>query len=191
MGSDVTILPVKFTSVSAKVKSSGIEIKWTNSTESNVKDYTVEKSTDGIVFKDVQLQPAKYNNLAAANYIWLDTEKFTGNVYYRIRAEELSGVKILSSIVKVSKTDSEFFTVAPNPVTGKIMYLQINSASTGKFVIQISDMSGRKVYNTVFSAASGLNNLSMNLPARIAPGLYMASLKSEVGKIMTEKILIK
>ena len=191
VGSDVTILPVKFTSVSAKVKSSGIEIKWTNSTESNVKDYTVEKSTDGIVFKDIQLQPAKYNNLAAANYISLDTEKFTGNVYYRIRAEELSGVKILSSIVKVSKTDSEFFTVAPNPVTGKIMYLQINSASAGKFVIQISDMSGRKVYNTVFSAASGLNNLSMNLPARIAPGLYMASLKSEVGKIMTEKILIK
>ena len=64
----LNLLPVTFTSVKASQKSKDISVDWKVENQSNMKQYEVEKSTDGNNFSKAGNVHA--NNLEAAVYNW-------------------------------------------------------------------------------------------------------------------------
>ncbi|RYZ30421.1 MAG: hypothetical protein EOP49_39885, partial [Sphingobacteriales bacterium] len=91
--SDIAIaggpLPVKFTSVSAQRQADkGVAVNW-KVAEMDVKDYTVEKSTDGSSFNAIGHLLSKSDG--TNSYSFTESRPLEGNGYYRIKQTDKNG----------------------------------------------------------------------------------------------------
>lgn len=185
----VTLLPVTFTSVSAKVTTSGTEVKWQNATEQGVRSYSVERSVDGINFITVFVQLPGHNNGGLANYTWVDAFASSATVYYRVKAEEVSGRNIHSSIVKVNRNALAAINIVPNPVINKVINLQFTAVSAGSYTVTVLNTNGQVITAASVDHAGGFSNQSIQLPASIPAGTYFVKIVS-VNSTLTQKVQI-
>lgn len=93
-------MPVTFIKVAATVKGNKVKVDWTTGSEEAIKNYTVERSADGISFTGVGTVSA-LNAATGANYQWLDNQPLNGINFYRIRSNEMNGQYKNNSIVTV------------------------------------------------------------------------------------------
>lgn len=95
-----TTLPVSLTSFTATKQSSSVLLNWKTSSESNMDNYVIERSSNGASFSPVATVPSL--NSTSANYNYTDIHPLPGISYYRLNMKELSGDQKYSSIVAVS-----------------------------------------------------------------------------------------
>jgi len=120
-------LPVKLTSFSAFLNNnSTIDLNWTTASEINVSHFIVEKSTDGVNFKEAGLVFAYGNATDKANYSLSDNiaSNQTKVIYYRLRSVDIDGKSQISEtrIIRIgSKTDNAVTILTyPNPVSNEL-----------------------------------------------------------------------
>lgn len=109
-----------------------------------------------------------------------------GHYYLHVKAEGSSGCFIFTS---TSEETAQAFSVTarPNPTTG-FMQISVQSAQSGLFDFQISDMTGRPVHRERVPLYAGENTLHYDgsmLPA----GMYVYSL-SNGSETVTHKLVI-
>jgi N-acetylneuraminic acid mutarotase len=80
------------------------------------------------------------------------------------------------------------FSFHPNPSSDKI-FISFNTTTTGSFRIDISDMTGRSVYNEVIAKANGLSVSSKDV-SFIKPGIYIISIYIDEIR-WSEKLIIQ
>jgi len=113
MGSVVSVLPVKWLSVTGNVSgSSNATINWIVQ-EQNVAQYDIQKSTDGRSFLKVGTLASKGNG--QHNYSFTDAAALTGIGYYRIRQIDVDDRSSLSAVVKLGGTNEKAVSVYPVP----------------------------------------------------------------------------
>jgi hypothetical protein len=163
-------LPVNFTGIHAEYRNNQVSVNWQVSGEQGILHYVVERSVDGVSFSPV----GTVNANGAASYAFLDKDPSATAVYYRIRSEELSGISKYSSIVKMAEANTKpAITIAPNPVTGAKLTLQLMNKPVGKYTARVVDLSGRVQFSQVIQQA-GLNGVfNLSLPAALAAGMYI------------------
>src|SRR6478735_2180539 len=94
------LLPVKLLSFNAQSKNESILLNWGASTENDLKYYTVQKSTNGVNWKDINtIMPG---SSSVNNYYFTDNEKNSGVVYYRLKETQRNETVIYSKILKVN-----------------------------------------------------------------------------------------
>lgn len=149
------ILPLKFTSFSANTKGQGVELKWTTANEVNVKQFVVEKSSDGATFKPlatIQAQgPATFEN----HYVAAD-ELSNHNVSYRIKSVDLDG-KVNYTVTKTifaGTNVSMGVNVFPNPAID-VVNLSFNNSADAKYAYSIYTPDGRCVQSGAQVIAKG------------------------------------
>jgi len=76
----------------------------------------------------------------------------------------------------------------PNPSNG-IFNIEINSIDAAECQIIISDMSGKEVYNSYYSAKPGSNVIGINLGDDVSKGIYMINIKRD--KISVNKKMFR
>jgi hypothetical protein len=171
-------LPISFTSIKAYQQGANVAVEWEVAAELNVKNYEVEKSTNGINFVKLGTQLATGNNSSDVTYNWLDVNPVSGNNFYRIRSIENSGMMKYSAIAKVNIGKlAPSFTVYPNPVTGKQVNLQFTAMDKGMYNIRLINTMGQTVYSTQYSHAGGSATQSISINGVVA-GAYMMELIS-------------
>ena len=94
-------LKVKLGDIKAYQLGNNIKVEWSNLTESDVMNYEVERSGDGIEFTTVGLQLPRSNSNDRQDYSLLDYAPLSGSNFYRVRVLEQSGRITYSKIVKV------------------------------------------------------------------------------------------
>jgi len=148
-------------------------LEWNAIAEAGIKNYVVERSTDGINFNKIAV--AEDNRFTDAFETAL-----TGLVYYRIKAIGAAGNSIISNVIsaQLSKTPVSV-KIYPNPVSN-ILYINGTEPNTQ---VSIADISGHTVALINVTGASCSYNIS-----KLPSGIYLIKLK-ENGRYKTHKIV--
>lgn len=165
-------LPVNFANVKAYSKGTGVQLDWSNMTETDVLNYVVERSSNGVDFSTVANVMAKQNDGGKADYGFYDATPAAVN-YYRIKSLEGNNTKKYSVIVKVdTKAVKADVVLYPNPVTGNTLSLQATALDKGQYTVRVMSVNGQQVYAKSMTHAGGAVTSSIELPSTVKPGMY-------------------
>lgn len=182
-----TVLPVKFDEFTAKQEGAAVIVKWSTASESNNKQFIVERSNDGKTFEKVREVSSKGNSNQKNTYSIIDNNAKQGVNYYKLSQTDLDGKT--TSFPKLSvvsllehKTSS---VVYPNPVKDKVSINYVSSSSDIELSVVSND--GR----LIFKSKGNIKLLEAQLNSRIGSmpnGLYIISL-TENGASHREKLV--
>lgn len=190
-----SLLPVRFVSLTAALQQQNAVINWQVSYESDVNHYSIERSTDGINFTEAGVKA--YNNIITTvnQYSFTDTKanNINGTIYYRIKELSDDGNAVYSNIISIKnqQTNTEVFSVNPNPVVNglaniKIVNTQVNSTISLRLVA----LSGNTVWQKQFKASAGVNNIPVDLQF-IRSGSYFLQYNNGAETITTKIIVAR
>ena len=85
----VDIVPAKPSSFTAGINKNNtnrVDLKWSTETETNLSHFIVERSADGINYREAALVFAYGNTTSKSDYVFADniSKLQSGNIYYRI-----------------------------------------------------------------------------------------------------------
>ncbi|HMG81428.1 MAG TPA: T9SS type A sorting domain-containing protein, partial [Ferruginibacter sp.] len=166
---------VQYTTVTATQQNKDVLVQWMVKNQLNIKEYIVEKSTDGTNFYPADTTMATSGSTGAIVYNWLDKDPVIGTNYYRIRNIDNNGVYQESNIAKVEigKGIIAGIAIYPNPVVNGEIGLQMNNVPTGNYRISVIDETGQVILSETIDhgAASETKNISMY--KGVAKGIYI------------------
>lgn len=178
-----TPLPVELISFEAKAQTKQVELNWTTSTERNNKLFEIERSENGIDFKNINIVNSKANQgirYTPINYNAYDEDPIDGVSYYRLKQIDYDESYTYSQLVSVnySKAKNIQFTVFPNPNKGEFIADVSGIENNHNIVIELHDVRGRLVYSNNFFIQD-LNGSRFNIKPenRLESGIYTCSLK--------------
>jgi len=173
-------LPVNITGIKAYQKDKGIQVEWNALSETNIEKYEVEKSLNGQQFDKMTTLSAKNNNIAVQAYSCFDANPGDGNNFYRIKIIEKSGAIKYSEIVRVNvSNDNNSFTVSPNPVKDGVVSLHLQNQKKGKYVVNVYNSTGQKVYSSSIEHTGGSASQTITLGKNLSPGKYSLQLNND------------
>lgn len=185
----VAVLPVTFTSVSATQNGNNVAVEWKVENEINMKQYEVEKSTDGNNFLKVATVAA--NNRSSESFTWEDEAVVAGNNYYRIRSLDANGKTEYTKVVKVQMgtTVMHDISVFPNPISNGTINLQLTNQAAGNYRVRIINQSGQQVLVKQISLNGGNSTKTFHLDKSVARGFYQVEVVSPGGNTKTIRII--
>ena len=161
---------IQNTSSPLPVKWLGVQAQWQNTTQAkvtwqvaeqlNVKNYTVQQSLDGTVFKDVCTIAAS----PAVNYNCLVPANSNAKNYYRIAAQDIDGKLNYSKVVLLQASVNAAVSLYPNPAKDKLV---LDGLPSGYRTMQIMDAGGKIIYRQ--NVLPGLQNINIK---PLAAGIY-------------------
>jgi len=175
-----TILPVKFSTLDARVSTSSVSLKWTVASEENMNGYEVERSTDGRNYSKIGFVGASGSN----SYSFVDP-RASSIAYYRIKSVDVNGRYAYSTVALIKAGKSLIVLKAfPSPFI-KTLSIQHGTAVAGS-LITISSEDGRLIKSII--PAVGTQQTDVDLSTAKA-GMYLVRYKNADGEIETLKIL--
>ncbi|MEZ4775527.1 MAG: PQQ-dependent sugar dehydrogenase [Bacteroidia bacterium] len=185
--------PVEYLSVNAFAKGDHVDLEWVTSSETNNDFFTIERSSDGKVFWQIQEVDGKGTTQEPTYYKSTDEDPLPGTSYYRLRQTDLNGHMSFSSVMEVNIDPRGLgmkLQVAPNPVQhGDKFSVHFIAAETRPVYLEIFDLNGRHIYSTNYSATRGLNELPLSSDT-LTPGIYFIRL-SNYFQSETAKVIIR
>jgi photosystem II stability/assembly factor-like uncharacterized protein len=103
-------LPLDLVAFSAVLKGNKVLLTWQTANETNVKNFDIEKSTDGTNFS--KIKEVKANNMPSTYQNFDDN--FIESAYYRLKTHDLDGKTEDSKIVFVDKTKTKGIKISKN-----------------------------------------------------------------------------
>ena len=182
------VLPVELVSLNAIQKDEAIEVKWKVENENAVKQYVVEKATDGVSFKQAGIVAAANNG--AGSYQWLDDKAAPGDNYYRIRIEEQTGKISYSEVVKVMiPFGKPSIGIYPNPITDGIVHLQLVNQPKGRYGLRLLNPLGQTIIAKQVEHAGGNATEDIKWDYHLAHGVYQLQVLRPDGKTQVIKVM--
>jgi hypothetical protein len=183
-------LPISITSIKAYEQNKNIAVEWKVSSETNMKNYEVEKSTDGRNFYKVATQAATANNGTDITYKWLDVNPVIDDNFYRIHAIENSGLMKYSAIARVNIGKNQpAITIFPNPVTGNMFSVQFTAMEKGTYQLRLMNMGGQVVslQKLVHTGGSATQTVAV---INLAGGAYQLQIIKPDNSIVLKPLII-
>jgi PKD repeat protein len=150
-------------------------VKWVTEMAMQIRNFEVERSTDGRNFFTINRQDAK-NSMGINEYSFVDNSFPPGVNYYRLKMIEIGSMIRYSVLVKTGSQIKEGLDISPNPVVGNFS-VRYNAIENGSVAIRISDISGREVATINENVNKGQNIIYIqNMPAWTA-GMYVITVQ--------------
>ena len=171
-GSTATPLPIVLSGFSVTDQSCEAYLTWTTAIEQNAASFDIQQSTDGATFTTVDNVKA---DDAPSTYHATIAQK-TQQAFYRLRLNNLDGSSVYSGIDELTLTclaGADHLVIYPNPVpSGGLAQVSLTTAvNRGMSELQVFDGQGRRVYSTMVTVNSGLNQYSIPV-THLAQGIY-------------------
>ena len=148
---------------------SAIILNWKIDNDNNQLLYDVEKSTNGVEYANLT---RIYSN-GSGNYTYKDSTAITGKVYYRVRYynnEAQYGITntVLMELINKEKT----INIYPNPITGKIVNIQLNQLAAGNYLLSIINNEGKVLTSQTITNPGGLSTIPITINNSFVNGVY-------------------
>ena len=177
------LLPLNYIFASAVSKNNTVNINWQIENQSNIKEFIVEKSIDGISFATAKTLSVTYNN-AQVQHQYQDGQPSEGTSYYRIAGIDKNGITNYSNTVKVEVASAAGgFAVYPNPVTGNHLNLQMNNQAAGLYKIVLRNTFGQTFLQKEIQFNGGTGLLKIQPPQLIPTGIYQLVIETPSGQL--------
>jgi hypothetical protein len=178
-------LILTFTSLKAFQQNNNININWKTENEHNLKQYNLERSTDGINF--LKAFEIKANNAKVNNYSWIDNDPMAGESYYRIQISPIDGKNEYSEVLKVTMPKGfSFIKAYPNPVQGNNFNLQISNEPAGLYKLLLFNQFGSLMMQKNIKHNGGNSTQLIKASQIIPKGIYQLEIIKPDGSM--EKI---
>ncbi len=147
-------------------------LKWTSQNEDGIKEYEIERSTDGIHFTSAGKVQAM-RGINEANYTFADPESISNTVYYRLKltTTDNSNNKY-SRIITIYNRNAAFKITAVNPFKN-ILKLEVFLPSQGNIEFNLCDIYGNVVNRKMMKLEKGNSQLSFDDVYNLPTGLYI------------------
>lgn len=179
------VLPISLQSFNAGAAGKNNNIWWSTSSETNVQQYSIEKSTDAINYESIGTRTAT-NSDQLASYAFTDNDVHTAISYYRLKIVNQDGSFSYSPVIMV-KTEAGItgkLRISPNPVAGNAVNIFHAKAGVNS-VIKIISLEGRMIHSSRVPAGATQSMLLLN---HISKGNYVVEFVSQSGKQTTAMI---
>ena len=140
---ETIVLPVQLVSFTGKASQHKINLQWQTASEEANDHFEIERSLDGVQFKQVGQVKGHGTTLEAWYYSWEDTQVNNGIYYYRLKQVDNNGNLEYSPIiaVKISRRVPQQLMAYPNPTTSKLLIRNLDLAA-GEIILSLYSGSG-------------------------------------------------
>lgn len=191
LGGATNPLPIELINFEGICAEDGIQLNWSTASEKNNAYFKIERSEDGMLWKQIAVMKGAGNSQSLKKYSVRDNTLSGAEIhYYRLIQTDIFGsTETFDPIVLncVAKTNS--IKLFPNPAE-KEVYLELNlSNDYGVGEIKIVNALGENVFQTTMDLKKG--NSSHKVSLSLEPGLYTLMLGSELVELAPQKIIIR
>lgn len=181
-------LPLTFTSIKATKKNADILVEWKIENETNMKQYEVERSSDGIHFTKAATVVAA--NRKKVNYSWLDQNASVGYNYYRVSSIDINGQTSFTQIVKVLATKTvPGITMYPNPISSGMINLHFTNQHKGIYHASVISSSGQVILSKTIAHKDGSGTETLALGTALSHGIYQVEVILPAGDVKVFSII--
>lgn len=177
IGSTSHPLPLDLLSFKATKKDKTVVLQWTTANEINTSHFEIYRSGKSGPFQYLNKVSAAGYSSTNLSYSFTDLNPLNGVGYYQLKMVDKDNKFKLSNIVMVNIEEAISFNVYPNPVTGKMLYVNYSGGKINGIRLFTAD--GKQIdcnYNN-----QNNNLLSIDLPYSIAKGVYNLQILSDDG----------
>lgn len=166
------VLDLRILNFKGSLSNNKATIQWSSQNENELKEYLIQKSTDGVHFKNVGKKPV-IRNINNPNYNFTDPEDIDTFVYYRLKL-----INSINNEIKYSKIISLYnkntpFKISPeNPFNSSIR-ISVSLPFQGNINLNLRDMYGHSVKKKNLRMPKGDSQVSMDDVSNLPPGLYI------------------
>ena len=184
-------LPVKLSNFTAILNKSKVDLKWLTQSEKNVSHFEIERSVDGVNYKQAGIMFAYGNTSETKSYSFPDdiTNVRSNIIYYRLRSMDIDGKSEYSQvrIIRISKkNETNSLIIYPNPVNNELR-ATVPSLWQGKEVLfEVFNQNGIKIKSVKTGNASQTETIALR---ELSNGLYM--IKATCGSETAQQKIIK
>lgn len=150
-----------------------IKLSWFTYSERDLKEFTLEKSSDGMNWSNLAEIDAKGNSSLRKNYNVWDENPIHGINYYRLKTIDQSNEIVYSAVEDINLSGVDLLSIYPNPNNG-IFSLYINAKQNNLVKLTIHDLTGKKVHSQHQRTNMGINEIRIN--SQLHKGIYFISL---------------
>ena len=162
-----------------------IALYWQTASEKDISHFIVERSNDGMMFRNIGQMDAVGKTTGRQDYTFLDTKPAHGINYYRLKINELQGKPSFSkTITFVRPTQKLPLRIFPNPATNAVT-IQIDISTARTEELTLTDLLGRTVWHQKLDLKSGMNRISMDVQI-LTSGLYFVRLDGMVSHLVIQ-----
>ncbi len=154
-------------SLTASVINSSAVLSWATATESNNKNFVIEKSLDGKSFAAIKTLLA---NNKPSSYTFTDPSKLNAVQYYRLKMTNNDGSFTYSGVATVTNKVAVHIGVSPNPVISNATIS--HSLATSGATLKITNILGKTV--ATYPVQVGATQTSVDV-AHLTSGSYIVS----------------
>ncbi|HYE56683.1 MAG TPA: T9SS type A sorting domain-containing protein [Chitinophagaceae bacterium] len=163
-------LPVQFKDFTVRATSTGNQLRWIVSSQSDIDRYEVEYGNDAVNFTKI----ATVNAIGGAgdiSYSHLHAIRNEMDGFYRIRIINTDGT-FEYSVVRSVKADKPVLklSVFPNPTTG-MFRIKVPAEATGALNMQLYDAAGKLIMARKLDVQPGMREIPVNITG-VAAGNY-------------------
>lgn len=173
-------LPVELVSFTTNCNESGILITWKTASENNSSHFILEKSRDGLNWKQIYTEQAAVNSNELITYNFTDASVIEGINYYRLKQYDLDGVYENFGPISIDCLEESdgYFSVFPNPSSNSFSVIINNDLLIGECILNITDEMGKSIYDKRVNVNQGIN-LYFIEKLEIKPGIYYISIRND------------
>jgi len=180
-----TLLAEDIISFSATAAACDAALKWALSNTDNLAYTEIQFSTDGINFTTVDkiLPSSAPYNIRLAQQVKL--------AYYRLKVYNKNNEYHLSNIASVKTvcgTNDNKLSVVPTIFNSAVTVVFATAEQKGTAALQLQDMYGRTLMNSMITIGTGINRVTVNTNA-LPAGVYYISLKGKNWASETVKVV--
>jgi Pregnancy-associated plasma protein-A/Secretion system C-terminal sorting domain len=187
--SPLTVLPVSLVSFQATAADNNIQLVWRTSQENNNRGFQVERSLDGISFKQIGWINGNGTTSLTSTYNFADNFVQPGiTYYYRILQIDVDNRQVYSQVRNARLKASAGIAVSVNPNPAKDFVNLLVSGSSSRASIELLNAAGQKLLqrNDV-NTSNGVYNLPLPV---LSKGIYTIMIYLPEGAF-AKKIIIQ
>ncbi len=180
------LLPINFISFNGKEVGNAIQLNWGIATTENIGLYQIERSNDGMSFYKI----GEVASSVKDTYVYLDTNPFIGDNYYRIKAIRIDGKVTYSTIEGCTFKPTNDIKVKCFQPTNQLLTVEIVSKDVFERVgVELYDLKGKRICGAEYINLHSLQfSKTIQLPS-FSKGVYILSVKTDKGSVAKEVIL--
>ena len=177
-------LPVTMSSFVNTCESGKTLLKWTTETENNNDYFSIEKSDEKFQFYEIGRVFGRGNSNVTNTYEFTDPFFNDKTSYYRIKQVDFNGEFMYHRIIASSCYKTEF-EVVNQQLESNSMDLIINSVQDERVTIQLFDIHGKLITESVQTLTQGNNKINLT-NFNINSGIYMLNIVGELHQYKTK-----
>jgi hypothetical protein len=176
-------LPIVLLSFEAEPVGNTVLVSWTTSSEINNDYFTIERSVDAVNYASIGTVNGAGNSNSTNNYTFTDVQPMMGISYYRLRQTDFNGdLEVFDpAVVNFGSGLVQGAALFPNPAV-EYAHVMINTASSGKGWVRVTDVTGRLISNFQIVMTKGMTPFTLQTD-NLAPGKYLVTVEAADGKV--------